>query len=639
RRRGSIELTAIGPDGERADHSLRGGDWHNQRPVLAPSEDGLWVAWDAFDGDTYNIYSCPISPDGPGDVQRVDATPQWCTIPALTIDGTGKPFAAWIVADDVMNNDDLFDTAYRIECAARDGGEWKLVAGADHDGACVDLRYGLLLGKPRGWYTSYRGRRRKPVLRTAQDGSVWLIWERKEGHNEGTAAARGLLLGRRYDGQNWSDEKLLNRDMVFYEIERGGGPIDPDALACICRDVTSEHLHFEICSPQPAPPPAEDIDFSEWSSASPAAVVSGKYGEPSRREFADAGDYTLLWADMHNHSNVSIPPCGEADEMLTYGLKKAGLDVCAITDNDHCWGGRTYTEYDWNLQKGWVGLLNRDNEYVVFPGYEFSVRGVEMHTPFEVMLQEAPERYCNLGEEINHRSVYGDDDNMQMLPWRAAGDDPMQALMEYLHENDYFCHPHHGRWQIYDERVEPNVEACSGWGMYILEEDRYEEALLAGQKIGFIGGSDNHRRIPGLNGALTGVWAKDKSRAVVEEALRSHRCYATAGDRIALLLKAGDAWMGESVTLQEAPELTIRARGQANADYTLHLIRDGEQILSTEFTGEADLTHTDEDLAAGDHYYRVEVRGPEPPEYPGNIAPAFRPFAFSSALWVTVRES
>ena len=74
----------------------------------------------------------------------------------------------------------------------------------------------------------------------------------------------------------------------------------------------------------------------------------------------------------------------------------------------------------------------------------------------------------------------------------------------------------------------------------------------AGYKLGIVGGTDDHRGLPGsvtdhsppssdelpYGGALTAVYAKKLTRAAVYDAIKGRYCYATSGPRIKLQFAA-----------------------------------------------------------------------------------------------------
>ena len=89
-----------------------------------------------------------------------------------------------------------------------------------------------------------------------------------------------------------------------------------------------------------------------------------------------------------------------------------------------------------------------------------------------------------------------------------------------------------------------------------------QHGLALGKRFGFTAGTDNHDGHPGGYGlGLTGIWAKENSRAALFEALRKRRTTAVTGDRIEVVLRAGDAWMGEAVSGSAGRRLDYRAEG------------------------------------------------------------------------------
>ncbi|MFQ6099351.1 MAG: DUF3604 domain-containing protein, partial [Armatimonadota bacterium] len=106
-------------------------------------------------------------------------------------------------------------------------------------------------------------------------------------------------------------------------------------------------------------------------------------------------------------------------------------------------------------------------------------------------------------------------------------------------------------------------------------------ALQRGMKVGFVGGTDNHRAQPGEPGSplggldpdevtvggLTAVLATELTREAIWEALSNRRCYATQGQRTLLDLSLDDHPMGSVIppdraqALDETRKLRYNARG------------------------------------------------------------------------------
>src|SRR5262245_30692494 len=104
-----------------------------------------------------------------------------------------------------------------------------------------------------------------------------------------------------------------------------------------------------------------------------------------------------------------------------------------------------------------------------------------------------------------------------------AGLDPLDALARFALQHDLLLNVHHEWWALTEPPSEANWEVCSGWGVHLADpvmHQQYIDALKHGRRMGFIGNSDNHRRNPGLGGALTGIWASALTREAIMNALR-----------------------------------------------------------------------------------------------------------------------
>jgi hypothetical protein len=96
-----------------------------------------------------------------------------------------------------------------------------------------------------------------------------------------------------------------------------------------------------------------------------------------------------------------------------------------------------------------------------------------------------------------------------------------------------------------------------------------QAALACGMKVGFVGGTDNHRAQPseprsplgGLDpdevtvGGMTAVYAPELTREAVYSALHARRCYATQGQRTLLQFALGGWGMGSVVPRDAAMQL------------------------------------------------------------------------------------
>lgn len=112
-------------------------------------------------------------------------------------------------------------------------------------------------------------------------------------------------------------------------------------------------------------------------------------------------------------------------------------------------------------------------------------------------------------------------------------------------------------------------------------------------KIGFIAGSDDHTCRPGkskaiskleaVKGGLMGVFAGKLTREALWEAFRRRNVYATTGERIILRFSCENAIMGDDITLDHEPNLTVEVIGTYSLEH-VQIIRGVECIYNHKFT-------------------------------------------------------
>lgn len=205
-----------------------------------------------------------------------------------------------------------------------------------------------------------------------------------------------------------------------------------------------------------------------------------------------------------------------------------------------------------------------------------------------------------------------------------------------------------------DELVERNVEVCSSWRVCMEETDVTMKQLLGGRRLGFIGSSDGHRCVPGLGGALTGVYAEALARESLHEVYTARRLVATQVARVVVHMRVSGAFIGESGNSDGAPliDLIVEAPGPIEC---VDVIRNGSVLVSARSGCPRHEIHAmDPEAAVGRHFYFARVKmvgdpswgiGPErrdlrahstEGEYPHNLARARGVFAWSSPIWITV---
>lgn len=122
-----------------------------------------------------------------------------------------------------------------------------------------------------------------------------------------------------------------------------------------------------------------------------------------------------------------------------------------------------------------------------------------------------------------------------------------------------------------------------------VEEEKINQFLMRGVKLGIVGGSDTHdsrpanpypEPIPEGASGLTGVWAERLDRPSIFDALFKRRCYATSGVRIIVDFRVNGYWMGstvradtftftaETVGTDEIEQIDLVVNGDTAASYT-----------------------------------------------------------------------
>lgn len=265
----------------------------------------------------------------------------------------------------------------------------------------------------------------------------------------------------------------------------------------------------------------------------------------------------LLFGDLHNH-------CG-----ITYGFgalknaleaAKGQLDFVAIIGHamwpdmperteetaflvDFHNDGFAKLRADWEAIRSQVQEANIPHEFVTFQGYE-------IHS----------------SEFGDHHVISPSDE----LPLEYAASP--QKLAEKLAPYQVIAIPHHIgytpgyrgiNWEAFRNDISPIVEVFSKHGSGMSDETSYPylhtmgprdsrntafTGLKKGKKFSFAGSTDHHAGYPGSYGdGRVAVWADEKTRESIWEAIKAGRTYAVTGDKIECQFTMNGACMGSEV--------------------------------------------------------------------------------------------
>ena len=277
------------------------------------------------------------------------------------------------------------------------------------------------------------------------------------------------------------------------------------------------------------------------------------------------------WCDLHGQSCETIGT-NTAEDYLRFARDRAFLDVTCHQGNDF-----QITREFWQHLNGLTHAFNRDGEFVVFPGYEWSGNTALGGDRNVLYLDEGRPVYRSshaLVEDLSDASTDAHD---------------ARALFERLQHEDCIVFAHvGGRYAdiryAHDGRLERAVEVHSAWGTF---EWLVHDAFELGHRVGITANSDDHKGRPGAShpgaatfgtcGGLTCVLARELTRAGIADALRRRHHYATTGSRLMLDTRA--VFDAPATLFDEDPHPGSAGRREAGSAMMGDIVRfDGDSV-------------------------------------------------------------
>lgn len=240
---------------------------------------------------------------------------------------------------------------------------------------------------------------------------------------------------------------------------------------------------------------------------------------------ASAVELLPYWADLHGQSEETIGT-NSARELIEFARDCAFLDAMSHQGNDF-----QITTPFWQELNRLARAYNKDGEFIVFPGYEWS-GNTGLGGDRNVMFRDE-------GRQI-HRSHHALVDDLSDVETDANS---AADLFEALREENCVVFAHiGGRYadikQAHDGRLEHAIEIHSDWGTF---EWLLEDAFDQGYRVGILANSDGHKgrhgashpgaSLFGAYGGLSCLLARELTRDGLFEALRKRHHYATTGCR------------------------------------------------------------------------------------------------------------
>jgi hypothetical protein len=586
------------------------------RPKVASCDRELLAVWDSYKDRAYDVVASGFVSGQWSRPFRISSAPGWDLKPSVYSLGDSRFLILWVKRFDVRGDGGVIDQHHYLCAALVEKGQARLLG--DEHGAVASLAHGMLawLRPQREAIWGYMGRRRHALAKPDGNGGAWMLWERKEQRDGSTDKVFGQLCGRYLHpiGSRVSDGVRLEGELdaplslakgeLFYDVD-SAIPMTSDVLlvGCLEGHIGEERKYgvrrLKLSQPQ------EQLELSE-----PEGWQRIRLPQDIQTDRVEQG---LYWGDLHVHSMLSTSDDaqGEPDEIYHYARDMVCLDFMMMTDND------SYIldmrESEWRQGLFFAEQFNEPGRFVTLLGFEWS----------------SADDTCG----VNHRSVVLPRAEPDIPRWPRT-DGKVENLVKLAEERGWLLHAHHRRWRLADSPVEVNVEATSGWDVYIEHGDIFR-ALNEGQRFGLIGGSDSHRRNPGLCGALTGVRLKMLSREALIAALSERRQFATSGSRIAVDLSIEGVPNGtDNASGHEMPVLLVSVRSSVPLR-TLEIIRDGKVLEARNMRSKVcEFRWKDTTLSPGQHWYLVRVKADfDVTPYPANLVCAQGNLAWSRPVW------
>jgi hypothetical protein len=119
-----------------------------------------------------------------------------------------------------------------------------------------------------------------------------------------------------------------------------------------------------------------------------------------------------------------------------------------------------------------------------------------------------------------------------------------------------------------------------------------QAALAMGHKLGFVGGTDNHKGWPcvtrNTGRIFTGLWTKRRERQEVYNALHARHSWACWDTRAIVLFEIGSAMQGDELKLEQPQNLTAQIRLSVEAPLdVLDIVTEDDRVIPVDIAGES----------------------------------------------------
>jgi hypothetical protein len=373
------------------------------------------------------------------------------------------------------------------------------------------------------------------------------------------------------------------------------------------------------------------------------STLSGHPRTERRQRTVDGETYTLLYGNLHEHSNSSncwpAGTDGSLHDDYRFGMFTEAYDFFGMTDH-----AASTSEIHWRKNIRIADFYNESEKFVAIPAIEWTLQS----DPHIDGIQYGAGHYNIIFASTNDAQKFIRNKHEIFCP-RTPETKIAPMLWKLLDEKKIKCVtiPHHSAdkvhpvdWNVTDPKYVRTVEIfqCRGNNEYPgcpREKNlsrhtttKYKRAFIdyalrtKKYKMGFIASGDHNS----MGIGVAALWVKEVNRAGIIEALQSSRTFATTGDKMFIDLKINGTEMGQTSRSNKTPELEIDVHGQYPLD-KVEILRNSKVIHSfplSENTLDFKQTFTDPDFKDENDVLYYYVRATQ----------KNKALAWSSPVWI-----
>jgi hypothetical protein len=282
-----------------------------------------------------------------------------------------------------------------------------------------------------------------------------------------------------------------------------------------------------------------------------------KYHPITERKSKEVGGkiYHLCFGDLHRHTDLSLCRVtydGSIQDAFRYAIEVAQLDFFGITDHARDIArGNPSSQLWWRSIKEDFRYRLKDSFFTYY-SYERSHDKTADHNVISLRdntLRNWPPPLPEFWKEIDGNTI-----TIPHTPFRDR------------------------TWKYRDESKRPLLEIYQGARNYDSQHVA-ELAFKKGYHIGIIASSDHLS----TSASYACVWTPSMDRVSIFRSMQARRTYG-ATDKIGLIFRSGEHWMGEQFTTSEIPEFQIEVEGTADIK-SIQVFSDGLMVKSLPVSG------------------------------------------------------